>query len=273
MLLAIMSSHPCFAETFRIDTPSGELITEYYQYPAIIRVGQVEFKIDAGEITSIGPRDEDEAKVAAAMPNHFLINVMTGGTVCPTRFYWLNADGGEPQLSKEFGGCFEESYGDLRVEDGLIKIRQIGNGIQGNIDYVYDGADVTEVVAGLDSTDDFNPFNPKNWRGEHVFHYVSSAEIEPVLMGIMPNDALSELRHAVRVGGRGEFTEKDGWLTASGCRQSMCDVGWAIVSINIETGKPYIALKDFSQKNVAFFGEAPGEVPLEMRQELSLRQY
>jgi hypothetical protein len=170
-----------------------------------------------------------------------LIQTWSGGMHCCDAYHFLRLDTQGVHFSAEFGEHGHDPS-DFEVLPDVIRFRlerdfpadidyQIASydGVSGTVsDIMEDDTGVVAAGAGADVT---------RWVGADTDDLLEDPRERVRFRQIMDRDELTQFRTDVY--NFGNYEMKDRNLVAWGCRQSMCDVNFGFVGVEVATGQPF----------------------------------
>ena len=217
------------AETGQIQFDRGPLELRMADFESILEFEGQQIRLE----TAYLPEEQ------ARWKNSVLVDLHTGGTMCPGTFAWITIDDNGLSTTGSFGTCSDlmqiEAQDDRQILISMPRLN--GSGASG---FVFDGKTVQEVELGLKSAGVADPKNAASWAGKSAGEVVASAEMEPILLQMVDWETLEFIRASSVIGG--DVMEEDGaWYAATGCMAHQCNAFRAGVAVSKADGSVLLA--------------------------------
>lgn len=231
VLLAALLIGPAaqaLAQQAAIDLPRGRIVVTHTDYSAYFSAGPQQVVFDADRMPDLITTWGESA----------LVFLASGGNACPGLFAWLTLDPAGLHATEAFGTCAEHAELQMTARGPMAVMPRHDGGKAG---YVFDGRTVEEVALGLDRSGIATPSVAAAWAGRSAFEVLTSAEMEPALLAIMPWQELQEARVSSSLTSEGMVRDGE-WFVAAGCQPHLCNENAAGVALSTRDGRPIVAL-------------------------------
>lgn len=255
-LLLISYAVPVLADQVVLELPKGQVVFTLEDYQASFVAGDRELVFDSGYMP----------KTYEVWKNSALVFFATGGSACAGDFAWITLDEKGLRATETFGTCSDLPTIEKADDKVTVSMSRLDGGTAG---YLFDGEELVEIELGLQSAGVAEPGRAEAWAGRAAYDVLTSAEMEPVLLGLLSWEELEDFRISSAISS--DVMERDGdWYVATGCRPHACDEERAGIALSTKDGRPVLAYWRKAQGG-SVIGEPNSALPNKLRRLLSGR--
>lgn len=246
-------------ELGRIDTPSGPAVLSRQDFDAILTIGGQEFRFEGMRFAGFAERLGDVV----------LLQLSSGGSLCPAMYVWLDTRPGQVRLSDEFGTCSDLHAISWDSEAVTVTLPSMQPGA-GFVDFRWDGkTSALREAARAPAASGLPPGHATAaWEGRFGTELLAAPEWQGLLLGLMGRAALDDALRIVQVGH--PFGVQGDWLVATGCQPHQCDVTAGAVALHRADGRLIVALWE-ARSGVRSWGDLSAGIPPGVAQVLAGR--
>lgn len=218
-------------ELGRIDTPSGPAVMSRQGIDAVLTIGTQAFRFEGMLYAGFAERLGDVV----------LVQLASGGSLCPAQYVWLDTRPGLVRLSDVFGTCSDLHELSWDAAGVTVSMPSMRPG-EGRVDFIWDGkTSALREVARAPAASGLPPGpSVAGWAGRFGSELLAAPEWQGLLSGLMGRAALDDALRIVQVGM--PFAAEGDWLVATGCQPHQCDVTAGAVALNLRDGRLIVAL-------------------------------
>lgn len=230
-----------------LDTASGPATITKGEGQHVLRIAGTAFPIDGMMFVSFADR----------VGNLVLVQMSSGGSLCPAEFAWLDTSPGKVRLTETFGTC-SDLY-EIAADAETVTVTMPGAPGQGRSAFVWDGKGrIVEQKLGMEPTGKTPEMGAEGWVGQHPYGLVTAPEWAGVFTDLMGGEALSRVQAAMAIGN--EMERQGDWVAGRGCQAHMCDAVRAAVAVSAVDGRVVVALWEYGN-GPRLWGDASAGLP------------